>query len=124
MNMLIRLLTDVVCADQVRDINNTTQDTAHDGPLARRAREELRRLDDPWRPIAEAKRDATEYLLRVPYANGQHSGKFNDYRRIVGHWAEGGGADQPAFRGWFHDTGYGFNEITPEPTHFADLPPQ
>lgn len=69
-----------------------------------------------WKPIETAPRNATEIELRFPKKG--HPGHFD----AIGHWADGGGDDQPRFRGWFRDTGYGFAEFGPEPTHWRPRP--
>lgn len=71
-----------------------------------------------WRSMNTAPKNATWVLLRVPCARKGLPATMT----IVGHWADGGGDEQPRFRGWFQDTGYGFAEITPEPTGWMPLP--
>lgn len=72
-----------------------------------------------WQPIETAPRTAKEILLLIP-----RGGKgWPTMRAVVGHYADGGGDEQPRFRGWFYDTGYGYNELD-EPTHWAPLDPQ
>lgn len=70
-----------------------------------------------WRDMKSAPRNATEIVLRIP-APG-----WPGYYAQIGHWAEGDGSEQPAFKGWFRNTGHGFTEL-PEPTGWlwASLP--
>jgi hypothetical protein len=70
-----------------------------------------------WQEIESAPRDATEVELRIP-----KKGHPGFYRQIA-HWADGGGDDQPRFRGWFRDTGYGFAEIGGEPDAWRPAQP-
>jgi hypothetical protein len=63
--------------------------------------------------IDSAPRDATWLLLRVPKEYG-----YPNYRWVVGHWADGGGDEQPRFRGWFFNDGYSMRQIIPDPTHW------
>jgi hypothetical protein len=74
-----------------------------------------------WQPIETAPKTATEVLLLVP-----RRGKgWPTMMRVVGHWAsDTSGEEQPAFRGWFRDDGYGFVELQDAPTHWARLEPQ
>lgn len=73
-----------------------------------------------WQPIETAPKNATEVLLLVRRHNG-----WPTMMRVVGHWAQDlSGSEQPAFSGWFRDTGFGFSEITQEPTHWAPLLPE
>lgn len=67
-------------------------------------------------PIETAPKTAVEIILFVP-----KKGWPSEYR-VIGHWADGGGDEQPRFKGWFRDTGCGFSEIGGEPTHWAPLP--
>lgn len=77
---------------------------------------------DGWRPIATAPKNATELLLLVP--RGASHG-WPTTMRMVGHWASDlSGSEQPSFQGWFRDTGFGFAEINPPPTHWAPLNPE
>lgn len=70
---------------------------------------------EAWQPIETAPKDASELLLRVPGERGR-------FRAVVGHWASDlSGEEQPPFRGWFYNTGYGFAEISPTPTQWARL---
>lgn len=72
-----------------------------------------------WQPIETAPHTATEVILEVP-RNGQG---WPTHMKVVGHWAEDlSGSEQPPFRGWFQDTGYGYREIKPDPVRWAPLP--
>lgn len=84
------------------------------------ARARLAALSAPegeWQNIETAPRNATEIEVRIPKA-----GYPGHYRQIV-HWADGGGDEQPRFRGWFRDTGYGFAEIGGEPDAWRPAAP-
>jgi hypothetical protein len=84
------------------------------------ASERIRVLEEErqWRPIKTAPHKATEVLLRIP-ATG-----WPGYFAVIGHWAEDlSGSEQPPFRGWFRNTGFGFAEISPEPTHWSPYNP-
>lgn len=67
-------------------------------------------------PIETAPKTATEVILFVPKEG--HPGEF----KIIGHWADDGGDEQPRFRGWFRATAHGFIEISPDPTHWMPMP--
>lgn len=76
-------------------------------------------VEAKWQPIETAPKNATDILLEVP-RGGQG---WPTHMKIVGHWAEDlSGSEQPPFRGWFRDTGYGYQEITPAPVRWAPLP--
>lgn len=64
-----------------------------------------------WRPIQSAPRDCTW----VEVWNGRET--------IHAHYADGGGEDQPRFRGWFTDDsdGRGFTAVQPQPTHWRPI---
>lgn len=66
-----------------------------------------------WQPITDAARAVGECLLYIP-----------KWRRVVvGHWAMGGGEDQPRFGpAWFYWFGGRFNEVTDPPSHWMPLP--
>lgn len=78
-------------------------------------------LTPAWQLISTAPKNATEVLLLVP-----RGGKgWPTMRAVVGHWASDlSGSEQPAFQGWFYDTGYGFQQLDKDPTHWAPLNPQ
>lgn len=76
-----------------------------------------------WQPISSAPRNATNVQLRVPTNRGR------GFHVVIGHYAQDlSGSEQPPFKGWFRETGWGFVGIEPEPTHWApyeapSLPP-
>jgi hypothetical protein len=83
--------------------------------------ERLTALLNGWQPIETAPKNATEVLLLCPRGGRG----WPSTMRIVGHYAEDlSGSDQPPFKGWFQDTGYGFRQIEPPPTHWAPLSPE
>lgn len=57
-------------------------------------------------PMTEAPKNATSFLAWTKDQYGNH-------RWLVVHWAQGGGDDQPPFRGWFYWSGGGHSEIQP-----------
>jgi hypothetical protein len=69
-----------------------------------------------WQPIDTAQKKAVNVILKIPKDG------YPGYRECIGHWAQDlSGEEQPPFRGWFYDTGYGFVEVTPTPTHWRPL---
>lgn len=69
-----------------------------------------------WQPIDTAQKTAVNVILKVP--KGGHPG----YREVIGHWAQNtSGEEQPSYSGWFYDTGYGFAQVKPEPTHWRPI---
>lgn len=86
--------------------------------LRARLAEAERAHDAYWRPINTAPKTgpATDILLAVPDRAGCRG-------VLVGHWAYGGGEDQPPFGpAWFFWTGYDFRELRCAPTHWMPLP--
>lgn len=73
-------------------------------------------MSEVWQPIKTAPLNATEVILRVPVARG-----WPDHYQVIAHWASGGGEEQPPFRGWFRHNGFGFSEVSGEPTHWRPL---
>lgn len=72
-----------------------------------------------WQPIGTAPKNAIEIILLIP-----RRGKgWPTMRAVIGHWADGGGEEQPRFRGWFYDTGYDYAQLE-DPTHWLPLDPQ
>lgn len=66
--------------------------------------------------MATAPLTAREVVLRIPKKN--HPGFY----RVIAHWADSDGqGEQPAFKGWFRDTGDGFAEVSTEPTGWKPL---
>lgn len=51
-----------------------------------------------WQPIETAPKNATWIV-------GRYKAKFGGWHYHVVHWADGGGDDQPRFRGWFKWSG-------------------
>lgn len=70
-----------------------------------------------WREIGTVPKNATEVELRIPKKG------WPGFYRVIAHWADGGGDEQPRFRGWFRDTGYGFAEIGDEPDAWRPAQP-
>lgn len=69
-----------------------------------------------WQDIKTAPKNATEVILKVPCKG------FPDFYQIIGHFAQDlSGSEQPSFSGWFRNSGYGFSQIEPEPTHWRAL---
>jgi len=70
-----------------------------------------------WRDMADAPRNGTEIVLRVPCKG------YPEFYRQIGHWGEDlSGSEQPPFRGWFKRWGSsGFAEIDPDPTGWMPL---
>lgn len=64
-----------------------------------------------WLPIDTAPKNAKEVILRVPCKG------WPDHYAIIAHYAEDlSGSDQPPFKGWFRNTGYGYAELSASPT--------
>lgn len=57
--------------------------------------------------FATAPRDATEILAWT-------TDRYGNRRWLVVHWAQGGGEEQPPFRGWFYNLHDGYAEIDPK----------
>ena len=57
------------------------------------------------RPIESAPRNGSEFIALTSNRAGCEGA-------LIIHWADGGGEDQPPFKGWFFWTGYDFREIT------------
>ncbi len=72
--------------------------------------------DEDWRDMASAPRDASEIIVRIPKKS------WPGYYRQIAHWAEGGGDDQPPFRGWFRFMADGYVELPVKPTGWMPLP--
>jgi len=70
---------------------------------------------EDWRGMASAPRDASEIIVRMPKKG------WPGYYRQIAHWAEGGGDDQPPFRGWFRFMADGYVELPVEPTGWMPL---
>lgn len=76
------------------------------------------RLQAVWRPIETAPKTGPckDILLFVPGLHGTEG-------VVVGHWAHGGGEEQPLFGpAWFFWRGHGFAELFKRPTHWMPLP--
>ena len=74
---------------------------------------------DQWQDISTAEERAFDVILRVPDPT-----RAKGYKEVIGHWAQDlSGEEQPPFRGWFTDAGFGFREVYPAPTHWRRLPP-
>lgn len=73
---------------------------------------------DGFAPMETAPKDATWVLLRLP---NKRVGA-PQHRLVVAHWADGGGDDQPRFKGWFTDDGYNFRAVVDEPDGWMPLP--
>lgn len=69
------------------------------------------------RPMAEAPKTAKWILLKMPRRRG-----YPNFYWVVAHWADGGGEEQPRFRGWFYDTGFDYRGLTEEPIGWVELP--
>lgn len=69
-----------------------------------------------WQPIETAPKNATDVLVLL------HDSVGLPYV-MVAHWAEDlSGSEQPPFRGWFYNTGYGFSEVPKKPKRWHPLP--
>ncbi len=68
-----------------------------------------------WKTMESAPKDAREVLVLV---------ERNGIRFVmVAHWASDlSGEEQPAFRGWFYNTGYGYNALPADPKMWHPLP--
>jgi hypothetical protein len=75
----------------------------HDGPCSSDGRPTRTKV----RPLDEAPKDAT-YILALA------TDRYSNRRWLVVHWAQGGGEEQPPFRGWFYWCGDGNAEIDPK----------
>lgn len=53
---------------------------------------------EEWQPMESAPKNATWIV-------GRYKQPFGNYHYLTIHWADGGGEDQPRFRGWFKWTG-------------------
>ena len=68
-----------------------------------------------WMPMESAPKDGKEVILRIP-ARG-----WPDHYQQIAHWADDmSGEEQPPFRGWFRNTGYGYAEVA-DPTGWRPL---
>jgi hypothetical protein len=63
-------------------------------------------VSDQLRPMNEA--PTTGPIVEILVATTNRAG-CNGW--LIVHYADGGGEEQPRFRGWFYWTGYGFNQI-------------
>ena len=69
-----------------------------------------------WMPMDSAPKNSTEILLRI-------KDKSEQTGYVVGHWADGGGEEQPPYRGWFMRSAYrGYVEIPAEILDWQPLP--
>ena len=79
------------------------------------------RIDDHiktggWMPIETAPKNAKEILVRT-------QDKHGNVGVVVAHYADGGGEDQPPYKGWFMRNNYGFHEIAMKLLDWQPLPP-
>lgn len=71
--------------------------------------------DTVLRPISEAPTNATAILA---WSSDRYGNRF----WIVAHWAQGGGEEQPPFRGWFYQCGDGYAQVGFEMLGWVELP--
>lgn len=83
------------------------QPTKEEMDASIRAAQSAREVTTALRPMNEAPQDATSFLAWA-------TDRYGNRRWLVVHWADGGGEEQPRFRGWFHWTGHGHTEIEPK----------
>jgi hypothetical protein len=94
---------------------NTVSDKVRVTPIERRAKWAQSLNEHDIQPMGEAPKDATELLV---VAKDRYGNRF----WIVVHWAQGGGEDQPPFRGWFYQCGDGYAQVGFEMLGWLPLP--
>lgn len=65
--------------------------------------------------MSAAPKDATSILV---WCRDRYGNRF----WLCVHWAQGGGEDQPPFRGWFYHCGDGYAEVQHEMLGWVELP--
>ena len=66
-------------------------------------------------PMSAAPKNATWILAWT-------KDRYGNRRWLCVHWAQGGGEEQPPFRGWFYWCGDGHAEVSVEMLGWVDLP--